>query len=75
MLKESQDAKDFKKLKIGQREAVKGVVATTKEDLYKKGYAKHKMSMIHITDWSPGKVTVAYREGYDDIKWNRGETL
>lgn len=66
-LKESQEAGDFKKLKKGQKEAVKGVVATAKEDLYKKGYAKHKMSMNHITDWAPGNVTQDYRNHYDGI--------
>ncbi len=66
-LKESQEAKDFKKLKKGQKEAVKGVVATAKEDLFKKGYAKHKMSMNHITDWTPGSVSESYRDNYDAV--------
>lgn len=66
-LKESKEASDFRALKKGQEETVKGVVATTKEDLFKRGYAKHKMSMNHITDWSPGNVTNDYRNHYDGI--------
>ena len=68
-MKESRDAKDFNKLKIGQAEAVNGVVATVKEDLYKKGHAKHKMAMNHQPDWKPGEVTTEYRNNYDLIKW------
>lgn len=66
-LKESKDAKDFRALKKGQTEAVKGVVATAKEDMFKRGRVKHKMSMIHTTDWSPGYVTNNYRNHYDGI--------
>ena len=70
MLKESTEAEDFKKLKTTQNLIVKDTVGTVKEDLFKRGYAKHRMSMIHVTDWRPGSVTEKYRGNYDSIKWN-----
>lgn len=68
-LRESTDAKAFKKEVREGDMIIHDTVKEVKSDLYRRGYNKNKMEMTHFPDWKPGNVTEEYRDNYDQIKW------